>query len=69
MARTMNLGDLIRAMRKNGCSVAREGSRHTFWRCGCGQHATAVPRHGPVAVGTVASIERSIGCLPKGWLK
>jgi predicted RNA binding protein YcfA (HicA-like mRNA interferase family) len=65
----MKLTDVVRALRKAGCHIDREGGRHTVWRCPCGQHITAVPRHRQVTAGVVGAIAEQLACLSKGWIQ
>lgn len=65
----MRLRVVVVALHSAGCVVAREGGRHTVWRCPCGQHQTAVPRHNEITAGVIGSIVGQLACLPKGWLQ
>jgi predicted RNA binding protein YcfA (HicA-like mRNA interferase family) len=66
----MKRRDVVRALRRVGCSVAREGSEHTIWQCSCPEgHTVAVPRHVEVSAGVVRSIQERIACQRKGWLQ
>jgi predicted RNA binding protein YcfA (HicA-like mRNA interferase family) len=64
----MRKRDVERALRAIGCHPEREGGRHTLWRCACGDHQVAVPRHREVSGGVVEDIRKKIACGPKGWL-
>jgi len=65
----MKRRDVLKALRAAGCHVQREGGEHTIWRCPCGQHKTAVPRHSEISAGVVGSIEKQMACLEQGWLQ
>lgn len=66
----MKRRDVVRALRRVGCSVAREGSEHTIWQCSCPEgHTVAVPRHAEVSAGVVRSIQERVACQRKGWLQ
>jgi predicted RNA binding protein YcfA (HicA-like mRNA interferase family) len=61
--------DVEAALRRHGCTVLREGGRHTIWQCPDGDHLAPVPRHREISAGVVASIANSMRCLGKGWLR
>src|SRR3954471_20530826 len=46
----MKRRDVVRALRRVGCSVAREGSEHTIWQCSCpeGPHRGVAETRGGV---------------------
>jgi hypothetical protein len=47
-------------------SLARQGSRHEWWRCGA--TGVAIPRHGEIAELTALSIFRELAIeLGEGW--
>jgi len=69
MAKAMRLRDIERALRANDAKRAREGAEHTIWRCTCGQHQTAVPRHRVITAGVVGQIAKDMACHRKGWLQ
>jgi hypothetical protein len=60
---------VVAALVKQGCSKLSERGIHEKWRCPCGQHTTAVPRHNEVTAGVVRGIIADLACLPKGWLQ
>jgi len=64
----MKRREVLRALRRVGCVLVREGGEHSVWGCPCGQHRAAVPRHSEISAGVVGSIEKQMGCLPRGWL-
>ncbi|WP_199038681.1 type II toxin-antitoxin system HicA family toxin [Glycomyces salinus] len=70
MAKPMKRREVIRALQRAGCAprgTAKRGG-HDIWRCGCGEHTTAVPRHNMITPGTINSIARQLPCLEEGWL-
>lgn len=69
MPKPMSRRNLERALRHNGCTITREGGRHTVYRCPCGEHQAPVPRHNEISAGVVGAIIRQMPCLPKGWLQ
>ncbi|MGH2843760.1 MAG: type II toxin-antitoxin system HicA family toxin [Solirubrobacteraceae bacterium] len=56
-------------LRKHGAYFVREGGNHEIWRCPCGQHQSAVPRHGDVSSSVVDKIGQQMKCLGKEWWK
>lgn len=67
MVKPMNLRDAERKLRAAGCTTTG-GAKHSVWRCPCGQHSTAVPRHTVISPGVLRNLVRDLACLPKGWL-
>lgn len=65
----MKRRDVVKALRSQGCCIEREDGEHTIWRCPCGQHQSAVPRHSEVTAGVVGKIQAQLACLGKGWLQ
>jgi hypothetical protein len=65
----MRLRVVVAALQAADCSQIRQGANHTVWRCPCGEHQTAVPRHNQITAGVVGSIIRQLSCLSKGWLQ
>jgi hypothetical protein len=65
----MKLRDVVRALALAGCKVASDDGRHTKWRCPCGNHVTAVPRHREISPGVVRNLINNLACLEKGWLQ
>lgn len=65
----MKRRDVVKALRGRGCHIEREGGEHTIWRCSCGEHQTAVPRHNGITAGVVGKIQAQLACLGKGWLQ
>ena len=65
----MSLRQLVKALRANTCTVARDSGRHTVWACPCGKHSAPVPRHTTVSAGVVKSVQEQMACLPEGWLQ
>jgi hypothetical protein len=64
----MKLRDVVRALRKHGCTVLNNTGRHTKWGCPCGGHSANLPRHRTVSPGVVADTIQRTACLPEGWL-
>jgi predicted RNA binding protein YcfA (HicA-like mRNA interferase family) len=63
----MKYSAVIRKLREHGASFIREGGNHEIWRCGCGEHRSAVPRHGDVSSYMIDKIGRQLCCLPGEW--
>jgi hypothetical protein len=62
----MKYAEVVRRLRDHGAFFVREGGDHEIWRCGCGRHQTAVPRH-EVSSYVVDKIGRQMPCLEKEW--
>jgi hypothetical protein len=61
---------VVKKLRDHGCWLDRTTTGpHDKWRCPCGTHSTAVPRHQDVEAGTCRDIQRTMSCLEKGWLQ
>jgi predicted RNA binding protein YcfA (HicA-like mRNA interferase family) len=58
-----------RALARIGATLVRDKGEHTIYRCTCGQHQTALPRHTDITAGVVGSIIKQLPCAPKGWLQ
>jgi predicted RNA binding protein YcfA (HicA-like mRNA interferase family) len=56
----MKLTDLEKHLRRHGCSLAREGGRHTIWNNPGNGISAAVPRHNEVPPGTVRQICKTL---------
>jgi predicted SprT family Zn-dependent metalloprotease len=67
--RAMSKRLVVRALTAHDCYKESESGIHEKWRCPCGQHSTAVPRHTEVTPGVVRKIQRHMACLPEGWLQ
>jgi predicted RNA binding protein YcfA (HicA-like mRNA interferase family) len=65
----MRLRDIERALAAAGCIRIGDDGRHTKWRCPCGKHSTAVPRHKDISPGVVGNVIHNLDCLGKGWLQ
>jgi predicted RNA binding protein YcfA (HicA-like mRNA interferase family) len=65
----MKLRDIQRALTAAGCMSVSDDGKHTKWRCPCGNHVTAVPRHREISPGVVRNLINDLGCLAKGWLQ
>jgi predicted RNA binding protein YcfA (HicA-like mRNA interferase family) len=71
MAAPIKRREVVTALLKAGCSprgTAKRGG-HEIWKCPCGGHTTALPRHRDISPGTCASIIRHLECLEEGWLR
>lgn len=44
----MKRSELVRHLRRFGCELAREGSRHSIWRNPSSGQVSAVPRHAEI---------------------
>ncbi|NJC71238.1 type II toxin-antitoxin system HicA family toxin [Planosporangium thailandense] len=66
--KSMKRRDIEAALTKHDCAWLRSGGQHDIWICPCGQHQAPVPRHTTISAGVVASIEKKLSCLPRGWL-
>jgi len=62
----MKYATVAHRLRTHGATFIREGGNHEVWRCGCGAHQTAVPRH-DVSLYVVDKIGRQMPCLGKEW--
>lgn len=60
---------VVRALTEHGCYKESESGIHEKWRCPCGRHLTAVPRHTMLTPGVVRTIQRHMACLPERWLQ
>ena len=56
----MKLRDLERHLAAYGATKVAEGARHSKWRSGDGERATAVPRHAEIGPGLVRAICRQL---------
>jgi predicted RNA binding protein YcfA (HicA-like mRNA interferase family) len=52
--------DLVRHLRRHGCTVLRQGSRHELWVGPSGAWST-VPRHREIPLGTARAICQQLG--------
>ncbi len=59
----MKVNELKQLLKKNGCYLYREGSRHEIWISGKTGKKFQVPRHGAqeLPTGTLKAILRSAG--------
>ena len=62
----MKRRDVLRALGRIGATVTRDKGEHTIYRCSCGEHQTAVPRHSEITAGVVGSIIKQSPCAPEG---
>jgi predicted RNA binding protein YcfA (HicA-like mRNA interferase family) len=65
----MKRRDVIKRLTDIGATLLREGGEHSIYRCACGLHQTALPRHSEITAGVVGSIQKQIECQEKGWLQ
>lgn len=66
--KAMRLREVIRALRKQGCSEEK-GTRHSKWVCPCKEHSANIPRHGEISPGVIGDTIKRMACLPEGWLQ
>jgi predicted RNA binding protein YcfA (HicA-like mRNA interferase family) len=59
-------GDLFRHLRANGCSLEREGSKHTIYVNVVGNMRSTIPRHSEIRDFMVRKICRDIGIAYPG---
>lgn len=62
----MKYAAVARKLRDRDAYFVREGGNHEVWRCECGQHQTAVPRH-EVSAYVVGKIGKQMPCLGEEW--
>jgi predicted RNA binding protein YcfA (HicA-like mRNA interferase family) len=65
----MKRREVVRALARIGATLIRDKGDHTIYRCPCGEHQTALPRHTDITAGVVGSIIKQLPCAPKGWLQ
>ncbi|MGH3904227.1 MAG: type II toxin-antitoxin system HicA family toxin [Pseudonocardiaceae bacterium] len=63
---SLKYSEASRRLRELGAYLARHGGEHEIWRCECGQHQTALPRH-TVSPYVVGKIGKQMPCLGKEW--
>lgn len=56
----MKRGDLLRRLQRHGCTLLREGSRHSIYYNPVNNRTTAVPRHNEIANLLAAKICRDL---------
>lgn len=66
--KAMKLREVIRALRKHGCSEEK-GTKHSKWTCPCKGHSANIPRHGDISPGVIGDTIKRMACLPEGWLQ
>jgi len=54
-------GDLLRHLRAHGCSLLREGGKHSWWWNPVSGARTAVPRHAEIVDPLARKICRDLG--------
>jgi len=52
---------LVRHLSRHGCSLLREGSRHSWWQDGEGKRWSALPRHREIDDNLARKICRDLG--------
>ena len=58
----MKTQELVKILRKNGCYIKRNGSRHDIWYSELSQKEFTVPRHkAEIPVGTINNILKVAG--------
>jgi len=58
----MKTQELVKILRKNGCYIKRNGSRHDIWYSELSQKEFIVPRHkAEIPVGTLNNILKAAG--------
>ena len=60
----MKRRQLERHMKRHGCGLAREGSRHSIWRNLTTRETSAVPRHSEIADRLAQKICKDLGIPP-----
>lgn len=59
----MKLADLERHLRRQGCSLYREGGAHSVWINPFSRKLSSVPRHREIKEGTVRAICKQLEVL------
>lgn len=59
----MKISELIKILKKNGCTMVNNGGRHDIWYSPITQEKIAIPRHGSkeIATGTANGILKKQG--------
>jgi mRNA interferase HicA len=57
----MKRTELLRHLRRQGCELLREGSRHSWWHNPMQNKRSAVPRHREISDDLVRKICRDLG--------
>ena len=60
----MKLRKLLKHLRSHGCSLLREGGRHSWWHNPEKNRRTAVPRHTEVEDNLAKKICKDLGVTP-----
>lgn len=63
---SLKYAQAARRLRDLGAYLARQGGEPEIWRCGCGEHQTALPRH-TVSPYVVGQIGKQMPCLGEEW--
>ncbi|MBC9868593.1 MAG: addiction module toxin, HicA family [Opitutae bacterium] len=58
--------ELLKRLRRQGCEMIREGSRHSLWRNNRGDRRSAIPRHREIDDLLARKICRDLGVK---WFK
>lgn len=66
----MRTREVLKALRRQGCTLIRNNGRHDIYGCPCGKHEASVPTsHLEITAGVIRNIINDLECLPKGWLQ
>jgi len=60
----MKRSELLRHLRANGCSLLREGARHSWWHNPSQNKRSAVPRHTEIREILAIKICKDLGVPP-----
>lgn len=70
MPTAMNAREVVRALRRHGCTSRAGRGSHEIWYCPCGAHQVSLPTgHRGISPGLVGKLIRTFECLAKGWLQ
>jgi hypothetical protein len=70
MVKPMKHRDVVKALRRNGCTMRQGRGDHEVWTCGCDlKHTDAIRDDTDVSPGVIRSLIDKMECLPKGWLQ
>ncbi|MCA0360425.1 MAG: type II toxin-antitoxin system HicA family toxin [Armatimonadetes bacterium] len=60
----MNKGDLVRHLSSEGCTLLREGKRHSIWINPATGETAAIPRHNTIKKNTARQICQALRVKP-----
>jgi len=60
----MKREELLRHLRSNGCTLLREGAKHSWWQHAAQNKRSAIPRHNEIEDNLARKICRDLG-VPK----